>query len=86
MENQQTPRWNWNIDYKPEISKWHVSFTAYTWPTPFNKEENNFNDYKTCFAWLETKLAEYNEGIDKYLSNLKKKNFQTIKSIQTEGI
>lgn len=75
--------WCWRIEYAN--GKWQASFDAYNYPTIFNRESKEFQDYKTAFLWFETKLAEFKRGIDDYTRQLKDQNLLLMQQI-TESL
>lgn len=74
--------WIWKIEFAN--GKWTATFDAYNYPTIFNREIKEFGEYKTAFLWFETKMAEFNRGIDDYTRQLKEQNKILMKAIVGE--
>jgi len=81
MSTNQPIRWNFTLDFIPENAKWRVSFNARVWPPIFNKEEQEFTDMDACVAWLKTKRAEFDLGIDPYLKKLRQRTQSNLEKV-----
>jgi hypothetical protein len=79
MENQIN--WSWRLEYNTNTKKWTAHFSSFNYPCIFNAESKEFTEYKTAFLWFETKLAEFNRGIDDYTRQLKDQNLLLMKQI-----